>query len=507
MANGLEGINFDATAEEGQIPGTPAGVGVSPSFPGQVVFPPRPPRTTTTSVIASEQDKALAKRREKLRGETEALAGELTKTKVAEAKSNKEAADFQLAEAGKEKEIAERAEREAADKFNAFNTALQSDIEKNARAEYPGYWANKSAGQKALAVISVALAGIGDIFSAKAGRDTKGVENVLDRINSAMDQDWQTFRERIERENKGLAARGATATQLAERMERKEGARKIAGSKVVEAKVKAMLAATGMKTAEINSHWLVNELQNQRLKDEESVAAGFRTRVTTEKDTAVASTVATGAGQGADVTRAAMSAVPPKLSESQSRAVGLGLQIVLDNAAVEAGVKLSQSSLVKLRELEALERFFNANPGKRFLAVRSGQLKTPEQILKPNEVATYQAYRRLAQNVLFSVSGAAVPEHEKIAWVITHSPAIGDTAASDRDKRRARLGWVNGAVEKAGPGKPMILSAAKTILKINTKAITDATPVIIPPTPIAPPAFTPQTGGEEITDENEFKPE
>lgn len=156
------------------------------------------------------------------------------------------------------------------------------DVEKEA-ANISGdrWWQDQSTGAKIGGLLSIALSGLGQVFSAKGG-NVNARNSALDMINMAVDRDIDAQKTRLAAKERGIrtresaysAARQAGADDIAA-----TEAAKAANYGQIERQLQAKIAGLGDKDAVARGQALLADVQAKRAEHLQRVAEATATRV------------------------------------------------------------------------------------------------------------------------------------------------------------------------------------------------------------------------------------
>jgi hypothetical protein len=333
--------------------------------------------------------------------------------------------------------------------------AIQAaEEEKYRKMEPRDFWSTKSTGDKVMAALAVALGGLGDAFTAKAGGKSNYADRSIGIINAAIEQDAQLQRDMREKQKDTANRAGADLTKLDARHGLDEMAietRKKNAWEMVDATTQKMLAAAGKPPEDIALNPIVIKAQQEALAAQQ--------RLETFKDEHAlrrAQTVATYANAEHDRAAArAAGAAGGKLTESQGKAADLAGRMLEDNQTLTNMPPMSAEGLKRLRELAAKEELYGPKVVAAFKA--KGKWPTPEEVLaNDNDRAVYGARTRFASSVLRGDSGAAIAMSEYLNFDRQNFEQLGDKPQDIELKRHARQRQVEGKLIAAGPGAALI---------------------------------------------------
>lgn len=346
---------------------------------------------------------------------------------------------------------AEEADR--ADASRARIAAMEAEKAKDeaALAKYQDqkpsdYWADKSAGQKFLAGLGVALGAIG---SGLTGRSN----SALELLNAKEQEHYNREKDRIAKEWQTFGARTGMRTQsnaISEERMRDLDAKRLAKGKWELAQTEIQLGKLGLSEADITKdtrYLKAAEKVNRILAEQEANRA---TRVTSTSNRQAPSTTTsvqtvTGAKPGA------AGAVPGgKLSEGEQKSADYLNRMVEDEKIIRSVPPVTEEGRKMIREQAALEALAEKNPTADALAKVVAGRQTLEEKLSADDRRAYKAGSRLAATSLRGDSGAAISAGEYLNFDRQYLPGQGDKETDLADKENSRRVLLEGMATRTG---------------------------------------------------------
>lgn len=273
----------------GAAPAAPAPALGNPLMGG---FVPTITQTSGSSVSRVKPHKAeagLIKEIQDTQKKAEELAAKQIAIKTGIANAQTAFAKQQEALAASEAAFETGRAKAAESEFAKAKAQFEADEARFQNMRYGGFWKDaknpNGTGNKVLAAISIALSGIGDALVARSGGRSNYMQTTLNHIDNAIQRDWELYKDSAGRQERALERSGVRLEKLQDRHERLEAARKSAAYGHARAQLEHALAIQGVPQAEIEGHWMVNELRQRQLGQQLGYLEGLRERVNVQSQT------------------------------------------------------------------------------------------------------------------------------------------------------------------------------------------------------------------------------
>lgn len=384
-------------------------------------------------------------------------AGQMAKLNAAELKAAEEAARFGRQQAVAKKEYADtmtayqveerdkqdRINQTAADDFKQKSSAYDAESDKLKQMKPRDFWANKGTGDKVLAVLSVTLGGLGDIFQARSGRTTNYTQTTIGQLENAIERDaqMQTQARSMQRDIVDRSGRDRDASKVdltAARLNRER-----VGFELVKAQSEQILAAKGVPPEDISTHPLVVGVQakalDRKMQLDEFLQKQALTRAQINETNAAAAARRAGAMGGAGTP-----------SDAERKAAGYAERMTNQLQVIKALPPLAEKDREIIRVDASREEFLNKNPKMKQALIETGEYKNVNEKLSPAGRRYYQALREFTAANLRKESGGAITWGEIEDSMQRYMPLAGDSKEDGAAKIRAMEDTASTAYREAG---------------------------------------------------------
>lgn len=346
----------------------------------------------------------------------------------------------QAAQAAETRYRREQLAAHVADKQKTIDEAS----EKYAQAKPSEYWSDKSAGQKFLAGLGVALGAIG---SGLTGRPN----GALELLQQQQKQHYEREQDKIEKmANEIGIKRGNLAA--AERFRDKSlddlEAKQTGMLKWMRATTDDKLRRLGISDADRAKDVRILQIDkalNDNLSERQERLARRVTTTSQAPSTTTSTTTVNGVKPGA------AGAVPGgKLSEGEQKSADYLNRMLEDEKIIRSVPPVTEQGRKLIRDQAALEALAEKNPTADALAKVVAGRQTLEEKLSADDRRAYKAGSRLAATSLRGDSGAAISAGEYLNFDRQYLPGQGDKETDLADKENGRRKLLEGMATRTG---------------------------------------------------------